>query len=205
MVPYVLFWIFAVITIIGSLSVITSRNPVRAVLSLVGTFIAGACIWLILNAEFLALALVVIYVGAVMVLFLFVVMMLNIEAATRRASFVSYWPFSVVIALLLLGMLIALVGPAHFGHAKYPTPPLSPPDFSNIKQLGMALFTQHVYPFELAAVLLLAAMVAAIALTHRGKQGSPKTQNIQSQIATKASDRLKIVDMKSEPKGGASS
>lgn len=201
MVPFILFWIFAVVCIIGALFVVTSRNPVRAVLSLVATFISAACIWMILNVEFLALALVVIYVGAVMVLFMFVVMMLNIESATRKASFVGYWPLALAISLILLGLLTAMFTPQHFGLTQFPAPPLAPPDFSNIKQLGMALYTHYVYPFELAAVILLAAMIAAITLTHRGRQGSPKTQDISKQINVKASDRLKIVDMPSEPKG----
>lgn len=201
MVPYILFWIFVTGCIIGSLTVITSRNPVRAVLSLVATFISAACIWMILNVEFLALALIVIYVGAVMVLFLFVVMMLNIESATRKASFVSYWPLALMISLILLGLLCSMYTHQYFGLQKIPAPPLAPPDFSNIKQLGMALYTHYVYPFELAAVLLLAAMIAAITLTHRGRQGSPKTQQISEQVKVKSTDRLRIVDIPSEPKG----
>lgn len=201
MVVTILFYIFAVITVVGALSVITARNPVRAVLSLVITFVSAAALWMLLNVEFLALALVVIYVGAVMVLFLFVVMMLNIKMATRKASFVVYWPLALIIGILLVVLLCNYVGPHHFGLKLYPAPPAAPANYSNITQLGMVLYTDYIFPFELAAVLLLAAMISAIALTHRGKRLGTKTQKPSEQVKVKASDRLRVIAMKSEPKG----
>lgn len=191
----IIFCIFAVLTIIGALSVITARNPVRAVLSLVFTFICAAVLWLILNVEFLALALIVIYVGAVMVLFLFVVMMLNIQSATRKASFVVYWPVAAIIGVLLVVVLCHYMGPHYFGLADYPAPPPAPLNYSNITQLGMAMYTDYIFPFEIAAVLLLAAMISAIALTHRGRRKGLKTQKPHEQISVKASDRIRIVKM----------
>ncbi len=195
MVESVLFYIFAAITLFAALSVILSRNPVRAVLSLVVAFVSAACIWMLLEVEFLALALIVIYVGAVMVLFLFVVMMLNIGSAERRASFVPYWPVALILGILLTVMLAIWMGPSHFGLSHYPAPLPEPEGYSNIKVLGMLLYTQYVYPFEIAAVLLLAAMIAAIALTHRGKQMDMKTQNPSDQVKVQASDRLQWVDL----------
>lgn len=202
MVPTILFYIFAALTIIGALCVITSRNPVQAVLFLVLTFISAAVIWLLLNVEFLALALIVIYVGAVMVLFLFVVMMLNIQVATRKASFVVYWPIAGIIGVLLVVLLCHYIGPQYFGLQNYPAPAAAPADYSNIKALGMVMYTQYIFPFELAAVLLLAAMIAAIALTHRGRRKGVKSQRPNEQVTVRAQDRLRVVSMPSEPKEG---
>lgn len=195
MVESVLFYIFAGIALLAGLSVILSRNPVQAVLSLVVAFVSAACIWMLLEVEFLALALIVIYVGAVMVLFLFVVMMLNIGTAERRASFVPYWPVSLILGLVLIAILIIYMGPNYFGLSHYPAPAPEAADYSNVKALGMLLYTQYVYPFELAAVLLLAAMMAAIALTHRGKSMNVKTQNPSEQVKVQASDRLVLLDL----------
>lgn len=191
----ILFYIFAILAVLAGANVIISRNPVRAVLSLVFCFVATAVLWLLLEAEFLALVLIVVYVGAVMVLFLFVVMMLDIKTATRKASFVLYWPVAGICGILILLMLIRVLGPNTFGLEHVPPPSSLPLDYSSIKALGYALFTDYVYPFELAAVLLLAAMVAAITLTHRGRRGGAKVQKAAEQIHVKAKDRLTVVKM----------
>jgi len=198
MVELVLFYIFGLITIISAVMVVLSKNPVRAVLSLVVTFVSAACIWMLLEVEFLSLALIVIYVGAVMVLFLFVVMMLNIEWATRRASFVPYWPLGLVVAVLLVSMLSIWLGPAHFGLKNFPAPVAEPQSYSNIKALGMLLYTQYLYPFELAAVLLLAAMIAVIALVYRPGSPDAKRQKPGFQVRVEAQDRFKLFDLRNQ-------
>jgi NADH-quinone oxidoreductase subunit J len=195
MAQQILFYIFSTIAILSAVMVITSKHPVRAVLSLVLTFFAMACVWLILQVEFLALVLIVVYVGAVMVLFLFVVMMLDIQPETLKAGFVRYWPLAAVIGVLLAVMLIWNVGFEHFGLKEVPAPAAEPVDYSSIQNLGMALFTDYLYPFELAAALLLAAMIAAITLTFRGHHRGGKIQNIKEQLAADPKARLKIVKM----------
>ncbi len=195
MVDLVLFYCFAGLTILAGLSVIISRNPVQAVLSLVLAFISAAGVWLLLEVEFLALALIIIYVGAVMVLFLFVVMMLNIHTAEKRASFVPYWPIALILGFLFTLILIFLLGFHHFGLVNYPAPIPEGPDFSNIQALGLELYTYYLYPFELAAFLLLAAMVASIALTYRGRSLNTKNQNPAAQIRVNPKDRVVLVDL----------
>ncbi len=201
MTMQVLFYVFALLALIAGSSVIMSRNPVHSVLSLVFCFVATAVLWLLLDAEFLAWVLIVVYVGAVMVLFLFVVMMLDIKVATRKASFVRYWPLAAICGLLVLWMLIKVMGPSTFGLTRVPVPAPSALGYSNIKHLGLALFTNYVYPFELAAVLLLAAMIAAITLTHRGRRGGAKAQKPADQIRVKAKDRITVVKVPSKQTG----
>ncbi len=193
----VFFYLFAALTVIGALSVIFSRHPVRAVLSLVLTFICGSVLWLLLEVEFLALALVVVYVGAVMVLFLFVVMMIDVDQESQQKTFVSYWPVALVVGLLFFVLLAGALGSKHFGLNLFPAPLSHPEGYSNIQDVGMVLFTQYLYPFEIAGALLLAAMMAAIALTFRGRKPGTKTQVIADQIRVKASDRLRMVKMES--------
>ncbi len=191
MAQTILFVIFALIALLSGLMVVTARHPVKAVLSLVVTFGATAGTWMLLEAEFLSLVLIVVYVGAVMVLFLFVVMMLDVEKAEKKANFVDYWPFAVVVALLFFVMLVNLMG-----HITLATPsPTLVFDVSNVLQIGLALFTFYLYPFELAAVILLVAMISAIALTFRGGRPGKKTQIISAQVKVKATDRLRMVDM----------
>ncbi len=191
MAQTILFVIFALLALLSGLMVVTARHPVKAVLSLVVTFVATAGTWMLLEAEFLSLVLVVVYVGAVMVLFLFVVMMLDVEKAEKKANLVAYWPFAITIAVLFFVMLVNLIG--HMNLAN-PAPTLVF-TVSNVLQIGLSLFTQYLYPFELAAVILLVAMVAAIALTFRGPRPGKKVQNMNAQIKVKASDRLRLVDM----------
>ena len=199
----ILFYIFALISVIGALLVITASHPVKAVLSLVMTFVAAACTWLLVHAEFLALILIVVYVGAVMVLFLFVVMMLDVDQAKQQRQVVRYWPLALLVAGGITALLIVAVGPHHFGLSQYPQPPAPSAHFSTIKQLGGALYSHYLYPFELAAVILLAAMVSAIALTFRGRRQGTRAQIPARQIAVDPKSRLSVVKMASEPKEGA--
>jgi NADH-quinone oxidoreductase subunit J len=190
----IVFYMFAALIVFSALGVITSRNPVHAVLFLVLAFISSSGIWLLLEAEFLAIALVLVYVGAVMVLFLFVVMMLDINLVRLREGFWRWLPFGAGLAGLMAFEMIWVLGAtktsggmAAIRHAA---------DYSNTKVLGRLLYTEYVYPFEIAAVILLVAMVAAIALTLRRRKDS-KSQVVSEQVAVKKADRLRIVPMKS--------
>jgi len=202
---HIIFYTFATIAIGSALNVILATNPVRSVLSLVVTFFAMAGVWMLLHAEFLSIILVLVYVGAVMTLFLFVVMMLNIDTASSRPGFVSYLPFSIFIALLVTGLLLVVVGPSYFGFAVMPEPLAPAADYNNLKQLGDVLYTEYAYPFEVAGVLLLAAMIAAIALTYRGPL-KRKVQIPADQIKVRPEDRVRLVNLPSVPRnnGGAS-
>jgi NADH-quinone oxidoreductase subunit J len=200
---HIIFYIFAAIAVISATSVITVKNPVRSVLSLVVTFFAMSGIWMLLRAEFLSLILLLVYVGAVMTLFLFVVMMLNIDVEGRKSGFVRYLPFGVVVVLLMVGLLIAAVGPQYFGLTQMPAPLPEPANFSNTQQVGAMLYTDYVYPFEVAGVLLLAAIIAAITLTHRKPKLPYKSQRIDSQLAANPKSRLHLIKMPPTPKQGA--
>lgn len=200
---HIIFYIFATIAVCSAVSVITVRNPVRSVLSLVVTFFSMSGIWMLLRAEFLSLILLLVYVGAVMTLFLFVVMMLNIDQETKQEGFVRYWPFGVVMIVLIVGLIIAAVSPHYFGMTQMPAPPPEPSHYNNIQHLGILLFTHYVYAFEIAGVLLLAAMIAAITLTHRGPIRR-RVQNPSAQIAVRPEDRIRLISMASESKQGTS-
>ena len=195
----IVFYAFSAIMIMGALGVITSRNPVHSALFLVLTFVATSAIWLLLEAEFLAIALVLVYVGAVMVLFLFVVMMLDINLAILRQGFMRYAPFGIVIALMLIVQMVLIVGPDNFGLDKFAEPVRHAADYSNTKELGRVLYTEYVYPFEIASVILLVAIVAAIALTMR-RRPLTKYQTPGKQIQVKKADRLRVVKMNAEEK-----
>lgn len=194
-----IFYFFALIMVASATTVITVRNPIRAALFLVLTFFSSAVIWMVLEAEFLAIVLVLVYVGAVMVLFLFVVMMLDINIARLREGFIRYLPFGVVVALVMVGMIISVVGPEHFGLDKIAEPARHAADYNNTRELGMVLYTKYVYPFEIAAVILLVAIVAAIALTLR-RRPTTKYQKPEEQIAVRSEDRVRLVSMNSEKK-----
>ncbi|HSQ81783.1 MAG TPA: NADH-quinone oxidoreductase subunit J [Casimicrobiaceae bacterium] len=188
------FYAFAAILVFAALRVITTRNPVHAALWLVLSFFTAAGIWLLLQAEFLAIALVLVYVGAVMVLFLFVVMMLDVNFDSLRQHFRSYLPVGVAVgALVLLEMALVIVGSAVGRTVSAPAAPAG----SNTQALGMLLYVDYVYPFEIAAVVLLVAIVAAIALTHR-KRKEMKYQDPSAQVRVRASDRVRLVSMPSE-------
>src|SRR5512146_1969271 len=189
-----IFYFFAVVLILAALSVITARNPVHAALFLVLAFFTSAAIWMLLRAEFLAIALVLVYVGAVMVLFLFVVMMLDINLARLREGFWHYLPVGAVVALLLVAEMAFVLIAGYSGGSQ---PPALPDGYSNTKELGRLLYTEYVYPFEIAAVILLVAIVAAIALTLRRRKKT-KYINPAEQIRVRRADRVRIVAMPSE-------
>ncbi|HKY01299.1 MAG TPA: NADH-quinone oxidoreductase subunit J [Burkholderiales bacterium] len=191
-----IFYIFATILVLSGLAVITSRNPVHAALFLVLAFVTASGIWLLLRAEFLAIALVLVYVGAVMVLFLFVVMMLDINLDKLREGFWSYLPVGAAVGVLIALEMGVLVW-RNFTSANYPTPAELPVDYSNTKELGRVLYTDYVYPFELASVILLVAIIAAIVLTMR-KRKDTKYQDPAQQVKVRKQDRLRVVSMPSE-------
>ncbi len=191
-----LFYLFAAILVFAALRVVTARNPVHAALWLVLSFFTAAAHWLMLRAEFLAIALVLVYVGAVMVLFLFVVMMLDVNFDSLRKQFRSYVPVASFVGVVVLAeMALVLIGNRPVGAAAGTAP--VPPGGSNTRALGRLLYTDYVYPFEIAAVVLLVAIVAAIALTHRRRRET-KHQDPSLQVKVRPQDRLRIVKMKSE-------
>lgn len=195
----IVFYAFSTLMVVSALGVVGSRNPVHSALFLVLTFFATSAIWLLLEAEFLAIALVLVYVGAVMVLFLFVVMMLDINITRMREGYMRYAPFGVAIAIMLIIQMIMVVGPEHFGLDSYALPAKHAADYSNTKELGQVLYTDYVYAFELASVILLVAIVAAIVLTMR-RRPNTRHQSPGKQMQVLKSDRLRIVKMKPEEK-----
>jgi len=191
-----LFYILAAILVFAALRVVTARNPVHAALWLVLAFFTAAAHWLMLRAEFLAIALVLVYVGAVMVLFLFVVMMLDVNFDNLRTQFKSYLPVgATVFVLVLVEMALVLLGNKPVGVAVATAP--APTGGSNTRALGALLYTDYVYPFEIAAVVLLVAIIAAIALTHRRRRET-KYQDPGKQVKVRAQDRLRVLSMPSE-------
>ena len=194
-----IFYAFSLVMIFAAAMVITSRNPVYSALYLVLTFFSAAAIWMLLEAEFLSIVLVVVYVGAVMVLFLFVVMMLDINTTPLREGFVKYLPVGVTVTVLILVEMAMVVGVKNFGSAVVAIPERHPAGYSNVRELGSVLYTDYVYPFEIASVILLVAIIAAIALTMR-KRPETRSQNPARQIAVKSQDRVRIVKMKAEGK-----
>jgi NADH-quinone oxidoreductase subunit J len=188
----IVFYVFAGIMVFSAFMVITVKNPVQASLFLVLTFFACAAIWMLLEAEFLAIALVLVYVGAVMVLFLFVVMMLDINVARMRAAFMQYLPIGIAVLVAMAVMMYMVISQVHLD-----APARAAADYNNTRELGLVLYTVYVYPFEIAAVILLVAIIAAIALTLR-RRPNTKHQNPDDQIAVKRNDRLRMVKMDSE-------
>ncbi|MBA2483086.1 MAG: NADH-quinone oxidoreductase subunit J [Nitrosomonas sp.] len=195
----IVFYFLATVLVMSALGVVTSRNPVYSALLLVLSFVTCAGLWLLLEAEFLAITLVLVYVGAVMVLFLFVVMMLDINLDRLREGFWKWLPFGALLALVLVVELAMVFMGGSFGLEEMPPPPAQAADYSNTKALGLLIYTEYVYAFELAAVILLVAMVAAIALTLRHR-GDKKSTDPSKQIAVKRNDRIRIVAMASEKK-----
>src|SRR5664279_4308172 len=188
-----IFYAFAAIVIFAALRVVTTRNPVHAALWLVLCFFTAAVVWLLLKAEFLAIALVLVYVGAVMVLFLFVVMMLDVNFDNLRTHFRSYIPVGATVGLLvLLEMALVVIGSSVAGDVAPPTP-----QGSNTRALGRLIYVDYVYPFEVAAVILLVAIIAAIALTHRKRRDS-KHQDPASQVKVRRQDRIRLLDLPAE-------
>ena len=192
-----IFWAFAAILVAAALCVIMSRNPVHSALWLVLCFFTSAGVWLLLHAEFLAIVLVLVYVGAVMVLFLFVVMMLDVNFDRLRERWRSYIPVGWTVGILVLvEMGLVLIG-GYLAPASAPAPAAAPASFSNTRSLGLQLYTDYAYPLEIAAVLLLVAIIAAIALTHRERRES-KYQNPSGQVRVRPGDRLRILKMPAE-------
>jgi len=191
------FYVFAAILVFAATMVITVRNPVHASLFLVVAFFNSAVLWLLLEAEFLAITLVLVYVGAVMVLFLFVIMMLDINIARLREGFAKYLPVAALVAIIMVVEMVFVVGPSNFGLEQFAEPARHAADYSNTKELGRVLYTVYLYPFEIAAAILLVAIVAAISLTLRRRPGT-RHQVIEKQVAVRAADRLRVVKMDSE-------
>ena len=195
--PTAVFYLFAAILVFAALRVISARNPVHAALWLVLSFFTAAAIWLLLGAEFLAMALVLVYVGAVMVLFLFVIMMLDVNFDELRKHFRSYLPVGAAVgALVLLEMVLVILAGAKAAGA-----PAAAASGNNTKALGRLIYVDYVYPFELAAVLLLVAIVAAIALTHR-KRRETKVQDPGEQVKVRREDRVRLIEMPAEKREG---
>jgi NADH-quinone oxidoreductase subunit J len=193
------FYFFTTILAYAAIRVVTARNSVHAVLHLVLAFFTSAALWMLMEAEFLAIALVLVYVGAVMVLFLFVVMMLDINTAPLREGFARYLPVGILIALLVIvEMALVFYSGKGLEHADQAVRHAA--DYSNTAELGNLLYTVYVYPFELAAVILLVAIVAAIALTHRRRPYETKYQTPSQQVRVRKRDRLKVVKMEAETK-----
>ena len=190
------FYFLSTILVLASLRVVTLRNPVHAALHLVLAFFSASGIWILLQAEFLAIALVLVYVGAVMVLFLFVVMMLDINIDRLREGFWNYLPLGALVASLIVAEM-ALVVWARFGGVSESVVPQSEAGYSNVQSVGRLLFTEYVYPFELASVILLVGIVAAVALTLRGKRKS-KSVNPSQQVFVRAKDRVRVLKMPAE-------
>ena len=190
------FYFLSVILVFASLRVVTLRNPVHAALHLVLAFFSASGIWILLQAEFLAIALVLVYVGAVMVLFLFVVMMLDINVDRLREGFWSYLPLGAIVALLMVVEMSLVIAGNYFDLFENNVPQTEAA-FSNVKAVGRLLFTEYVYPFELASVILMVGIVAAVALTLRGKRKSKSVSPAQ-QVFVKASDRVRVLKMPAE-------
>jgi len=190
-----LFYAFAVIMLFAALRVITARNPVHAALFLVLSFFTAAAIWLLLRAEFLAIVLVVVYVGAVMVLFLFVVMMLDINLERIREGFWRNLPLALVVGVIMVAEMVAVLAGRYYGVA--PRLRELPAGYSNTRELGRVLYTQYAYAFEIAAVVLLVAIIAAIALTLRRRKDTRRLDPSE-QIHVKRADRVSLVSMPAE-------
>lgn len=188
----IILYIFSFCFIASSLAMIFSRNTAKAALFLILAFFSAASIWLLLGAEFLAITLILVYVGAVMVLFLFVIKMLNIDKSTLRAKFAAYLPLSLMVAAAIVTEMIMVLGYNQFGLDVATAPERHDADYSNITVLALQLYTDYIYSFELAAVLLLIAIIAAITLVHRNEINRKK-QSIAEQVSVKSEDRVRLV------------
>ncbi|HJW02583.1 MAG TPA: NADH-quinone oxidoreductase subunit J [Azospira sp.] len=190
------FYFLSAILVFAAMRVITARNPVHAALFLVLSFFTAGGVWALLQAEFLAISIILVYVGAVMVLFLFVVMMLDINLDRIKQGFWSYLPLGATIGLLMVLEMGVILGGQYFGALESQVPATAA-NASNTKELGRLLFTEYVYPFELASVILLVALIAAIALTFRGAKKTKYTDPAK-QVFVKAKDRIRVVKMAAE-------
>ncbi len=199
----IVFYTFALMLTGSAIMVITVRNPVYAALFLVLAFFSSAALWMLLEVEFLSIVLVLVYVGAVMVLFLFVVMMLDINLAPLKEGFIRYLPVGIGVAVVMAGeLLMVLWARGRFDESAFPIPAPHPDGYSNTKAVGDWLYTQFLLPFEVAGIILLVAIIAAIALTLRQRTGS-KTQNPARQVQVRREERIRLASMKSEPRQDA--
>jgi len=196
----ILFYIFSAILIFAATMVITRRNPVHSALFLVLAFFTSAFLWMLMEAEFLAIVLVLVYVGAVMVLFLFVVMMLDVDHETMRAGFVKMLPVGLVVAGAIAFQMILVVGPKYFGLDSFAMPVPHGADYSNTKELGRVLYTVYMYPVEIASVILLVGIIAAIGLTLRTRPENKRINPAEQVLVTKGPDRVRVVKMATEKK-----
>ncbi len=193
------FYAFAAVTVLAALGVILARNPVHAVLSLVLTFFSAACLWLILQAEFLGVVLVLVYIGAVMVLFLFVVMMLDINTTPLREGFVRHLPFTGAVVVVMAAEMVMLIGMKRFELTLPATDPAVAAGKTNLQWIGETLFSKYILPFETAAVILTVALVVAVTLTLRRRPGT-KHQDPARQVAVRREDRVRLVKVAAEPR-----
>ena len=199
----IVFYVFSAILLAAAVAVITVRNPVFAALCLVLAFFSSAAIWMLLEAEFLAIILVLVYVGAVLVLFLFVVMMLDINVEPLKEGFIRYLPAGIVVAVLMAAeLLMVLWARGRFDAGAFPVPAPNPEGFSNTRAVGEWLFTNYLLAFEVAGVVLLVAIVAAVALTLRTRTGA-KRQNPSAQVRVQRDERVRLVKMDAEPRQGS--
>jgi NADH-quinone oxidoreductase subunit J len=199
LIQTLIFYVFATIVVGAAIGVISARNPVHSVLFLVLAFCTSSVLWLLQDAEFLAIVLVLVYVGAVMVLFLFVVMMLDVNVEQLRRGFTRYAPLGGLVALAVVAEIGFVVWRYPLGESGGATPVAAAADYSNTRALGTLLYVEYVYAFELAGAILLVAIVAAIALTLRRREGL-RYQNVAAQVAVRREDRIRIVKMPAEPK-----
>ena len=188
-----LFYVFSAVLLFAAFRVITARSPVYAALFLVLAFFSAACVWMLLRAEFLSIALILVYVGAVLVLFLFVVMMLDINVDSLREGFWKHAPVAGVVGLVIALEMAAVLIPG-FNLPSAPAPDAGDLKLGNTKLLGIEIYTQYLYPLEIAAVILLVAIIAAIALTLRQRKDSKHT-NASDQVKAKKADRVRLVKM----------
>ena len=194
----IIFYIFGAMLLLSATMVVVIKNPIHAALFLVLSFFSSAAVWLLLNAEFLAIVLVLVYVGAVMVLFLFVVMMLDINLSTFKDGFARYFPLGIIIALLMVVAMGMIVGSDYFATDTYKQIDTSMTS-SNTKLLGYAIYTDYLYQFEIAGAILLVAIIAAISLS-MSKSKITKSTHPNEQVSVKKEDRLRVVKMKTEKK-----
>jgi NADH-quinone oxidoreductase subunit J len=198
----IIFYLFSFVMLASAVMVVSVRNPVYAALFLILTFFTAAALWILLEAEFLAIVLVVVYVGAVMVLFLFVVMMLDINVAPLKEGFIRYLPVGLLVALVMAAELITVLWSRdQLTGDRFAAPAPAEPGFSNTEAIGEWLYTQYLLPFEVAGVILLVAIIAAIALTLRKRPGV-KSQSPSRQVQVRREDRVRLVSMPSEAPQG---
>lgn len=191
----VIFYAFTLVLFASAAMVVTAKNPVKAVLFLVVSFFASAVLWMLTQAEFLSLVLIFVYVGAVMTLFLFVVMMLRADQTETKSGFVRYAPFGFLALVLLVALALFVFSKDHWHLAKV-LPTHYPASYDNVTVMGNLLFTKYLFAFEVASALLLVGMISAIALAFHGRKPGTKSQKISEQLLANKKDRLRVIDLK---------